>query len=229
MTRIQWDQKGERRFETGVDRGVLFLLDGTAVPWNGLTLVGESIDQEVKSYYLDGIKYLDHHVSGSYSSRIQAFTYPDELDHLTGVSPFIAGVFLHDQNAKLFNLSYRTLIGNDVQGLDHGYKLHLLYNLLAVPADAEFESVKETIEPRSFEWTLTGTPPQMVGARPTNHISIDSRLVNQTALQTFENTLYGTSVSDPRLPRLVDVLTFFELAGPPPPPLPGGDGNVVIS
>jgi hypothetical protein len=210
MTRLQWNTVGERRFETGVDRGVLYLLDGRSVPWNGLTMVGETMDQEVKPVYLDGVKFLDHHVGGSYTAKLQAFTYPNEFEELTGVSSVVPGVFLHDQKSKLFHLSYRTLVGNDLQGIDHGYKIHLLYNLLAVPSDLEFESVKDTIEPKSFEWTLTGTPPRMFGARPTNHISLDSRLIAPELLQDLEGRLYGTGISNPHLPSLVQVI---ELVG----------------
>lgn len=210
MAKLVWDKVGDRRFETGVDRGVLFLLDGRAIPWNGLTLVGETVDSEVKTFYLDGIKYLDHHVSGSYTNRIQAFTYPDELDELTGTSPFVPGVFLHDQRSKLFHLSYRTLVGNDVQGIDYGYKIHLLYNLLAVSSDVEIETLKDTLEPKAFEWTLTGTPPRMFGGRPTNHISLDSRLLDPVRLQNFERLLYGSDIGNPFLPTLVEVLEFFE-------------------
>lgn len=210
MTALVWDQVGERRFETGIDRGVLFLSNGDAVPWNGLTLVTEVVTQEVKPYYLDGVKYLDHHVPGSYSGTLQAFTYPEELDELTGTSVFAPGVFVHDQRSSLFNLSYRTLVGNDVDGVDYGYKIHLLYNILAIPNDVAFDTLKATLEPKPFEWKLSGTPATMFGIRPTSHISIYSRSVNPALLTSLEEVLYGSEEETPRLPPLVTVLSLIE-------------------
>jgi len=206
MTKLEWNTVGERRYETGVDRGVLYLFDGRAVPWNGLTSVSETMDSDVRTVFLDGIKFLDHHVSGSYSFNLKAFTYPDEFDELTGLSSVVPGVIFHDQNFKLFNLSYRTRVGNDVQGIDHGYKIHLLYNLLAVPGDVEFQTITETVEPNSFEWTLTGTPPRMFGARPTNHISLDSRAIAPELLNTFESMLYGSDTHNAFMPSLTQVI-----------------------
>lgn len=211
MTELVWDQIGDRRYETGIDRGVLFLPDGTAVPWNGLTSVVENRTREVKSYYIDGIKYLDHHVPGSYSSKLQAFTYPDELEELLGNPEFVPGVVLHDQgHARLFNLSYRTRVGNDVDGIDHGYKIHLLYNLLASPSDYAFHSLSDSVTPELFEWNLTGTPSQMFGIRPTSHISLDSRTIDPAKLSDLEELIYGTSLVDPSLPTLVDLLAMVD-------------------
>ena len=211
MTALVWDQVGERRYETGVDHGVLYPPSGDAVPWNGLISVNESVSREVKSYFIDGIKFLDHHVPGSYSAKLSAFTYPDEMDELTGTQEFIPGVFVHDQRSpQLFNLSYRTLVGNDVEGLDHAYKIHILYNLLAIPDDVTYSTNGESVEPQAFGWSLSGTPAQMFGIRPTSHISLDSRRIDSTLLQTLEETLYGTSEVNPELPNLVALLTMVE-------------------
>jgi hypothetical protein len=210
MAELQWHQPGERRYETGVDRGVLYLSDGTAVPWNGLTSVTEGVSREVKSYFLDGIKYLDHHVPGSFSAKLQAFTYPDELDELLGTSRFAPGVFVHDQRTNLFNLSYRTLVGNDVEGTDHGYKLHILYNILAIPGDLGYETVGESFSALMFEWDLSGTPPQMFGVRPTCHISLHSRSIDSALLEAIEVLLYGSVSADPTLPSMVDLLKLIE-------------------
>lgn len=210
MTRLEWDAVGDRRFETGVDRGVLYLMDGTAVPWNGLTQVNESLERDVKSYFIDGIKFLDHQVPGSFSAKVQAFTYPEELDDLLGRSVFAPGVYLHDQRAKMFHLSYRTLIGNDVEGTELGYRLHIMYNLLATPSSVAMGTMGKDVSPVNFEWTLSGTPPVMFGARPTSHISFDSRLVDPTLLAAIEDLLYGTPTAAPDLPDMVTLLGMAE-------------------
>lgn len=208
MTVLEWDKTGDRRYETGVDRGVLFPPDTPAVPWNGLTSVTENVSREVKSYYLDGVKYLDHHVPGSYSAKLAAFTYPDELEMLLGMSEYAPGVFLHDQRTKLFHLSYRTLIGNDIDGQDHGYKIHIVYNILAVPSDSVMSTISDQISIQPFEWDLSGTPNLMFGVRPTAHISLDSRKIDPEMLSALEMLIYGTSEADPNLPLLVDLLTM---------------------
>jgi hypothetical protein len=211
MTALVWDQVGERRYETGVDRGVLYPSTGVAVPWNGLISVNEIVSREVKPYYIDGIKFLDHHVPGSYAAKLSAFTYPDEMDGLIGTQEFSPGVFVHDQRSpKLFNLSYRTLVGNDIEGLDHAYKVHILYNLLAVPGDSTYTTNGESVEPQAFEWSIYGTPAQMFGIRPTSHISLDSRRIDTAMLETLEAQLYGTEDADPSLPSLVDLLGTVE-------------------
>lgn len=210
MTALVWDEVGERRFETGVDRGVLFLPEGGAVPWNGLASVTESRGREVKSYYSDGTKFLDHQVLGAFSGDLQAYTYPDELDALTGVSAFAPGVFLHDQRSKAFGLSYRTQVGNDLEGVDHGYKLHLLYNVLATPANATMSSLAEKVSPQLFQWTLNATPPLMLGVRPTGHISFHTRSIDPALLFQIEELIYGTELVDPALPEFVELLALIE-------------------
>jgi len=206
MTRLVWDKVGERRYETGIDRGVLFLRDGGAVPWNGLTSISENRSREVKSYYIDGIKYLDHHVPGAYAAKLSAFTYPDELEILLGNAEFAPGVILHDQQAYQFNLAYRTGIGNDVDGFEHGYRIHLVFNVIASPSDSASDTVSNSMSPTLFEWNLTGTPSLMFGARPTNHVSLDSRLMDPMKLQILEELIYGTDLTEPSLPQLTYLL-----------------------
>lgn len=210
MTALVWDQAGERRYETGIDRGVLYPPSGDAVPWNGLVSVSENTAREVKSYYIDGIKYLDRHIPGSYAAKLSAFTYPDELDELLGVSEFVPGVHVHDQRSKLFNLSYRTKVGNDLEGDDHGYKVHVVYNILANPSDFSYESLSSTATAKPFEWDLSGTPMNMFGIRPTAHISLDSRRIDAAMLEALETQIYGDTDTDPELPNLVDLLALIE-------------------
>lgn len=209
MTVLEWDKAGERFFQTGVDRGVLYLRDGTAVPWNGLTNVTENTERDVKSYYMDGIKYLDHYVPGSYSAKLDAFTYPDELDELTGVATYAPGVFLHDQRASVFHLSYRTGIGNDIDP-NLGYKLHVIYNVMAAPSGVGLSTLSDSVDPALFSWNLSGTPPPMFGARPTSHISMQSRLIDPERLAAIEALLYGSETADPALPKMVELLTVIE-------------------
>lgn len=210
MTVLEWNKVGDRTYETGVDRGVLYLPDGTTVPWNGLTEVSENRGREIKSYFIDGIKYLDHHVPGSFSGKLKAYTYPDELEGLMGNPEFAPGLTAYDQPTSLFNLSYRTLVGNDVDGIDHGYKIHILYNLLASPSDVTLQTVGENVEPQLFEWSLSGTPPTMYGIRPTAHLSIDSRRIDPDLLVTIEEFLYGSEEVDPELPDIVTLMGMAE-------------------
>ena len=213
MTALQWDQVGERRFETGIDRGVLYTEDGWVVPWNGLVSISESKSREVKPYYLDGIKYLDHHVPGDYAARLGAYTYPDELDELLGQNSYAPGVMLHDQPNKLFHLSYRTREGNDTNGVDAGYKIHIIWNIMAVPSDVSFNTIGDNPSPGLFEWNLTATPSQMFGIRPTSHISFHSRHMEFGVLADLEALLYGTEDTDPELPPLVDLLAQVPVGG----------------
>lgn len=209
MTALEWDMIGERFFETGINRGVLFTSDGDAYVWNGLTTVTENTEREVKSYYMDGIKYLDHHVPGSYAAKLEAFTYPEILDDLTGTMRYAPGVYLHDQRAQVFHLSYRTGVGNDLNA-ELGYKLHLVYNVMAIPSGAALGTIGDNVEPGQFSWDLSGTPPVMFGARPTSHIHLDSRSISPELLTTLESVLYGTEDDDPTLPSMVDLLTLIE-------------------
>lgn len=211
MTALTWDKVGSRRYELGVDRGVLYFLDGSAVAWNGLTGLTPNLAREIKPYYLDGIKYLDHNVPGDFSATLTAFTYPDELDSLLGNDEYVAGVSLYDQRAKPFNLSYRTKIGNDLDP-DAGYKIHILWNLLAVSSDTAFVSVSNSIAPMTFSWALTATPSQMIGARPTAHISLNSLQIDPDVLTDLEAVLYGTDTTDPDLPPLIDFLNLIPVA-----------------
>jgi hypothetical protein len=210
MAPLEWDKVADRIFEAGVERGVLYPLTGPGVAWNGLVSINEKTQREVKEYYLDGIKFLDHFVPGSYSAQLQAFTYPAEFDEILGVHEFVSGVRLHDQRPGMFHLSYRTLVGDPLEGLDLGYKLHLVYNLTANPNDSGFSTLAGQSAANTFSWDISGIQTSMWGIRPTNHLSFDSRYTNPVILESLEDQLYGTAFAEPTMPDLVELLTEIE-------------------
>jgi hypothetical protein len=209
MAELVWHQVGDRIYQTGVDRGVLYLPDGIAVAWNGLTSVEETFSQEHKSYYLDGVKYLEHQLPGDFAASLKAFTYPDEFNQVVGVRDIGSGVFIHDQNLTSFGLSYRTLIGDDVSGIDRGYKIHLLYNLIAVPDNNAYMSLNDQSAPIEFSWSLSGVPSSVPGYRPTAHISLDSTKMDSVTLEEVETILYGSPGVNPRLLSFQEMSTFI--------------------
>lgn len=214
MGSLVWDQIGERIYQTGIDRGVLYLQDGTAVVWNGLTDVEESSDSELKSFHLDGVKYLENLIPGDYEGKLTAFTYPDEFDSVNGIGSVAPGLAYYNQPSKSFNLSYRTMIGNDIEGTDFGYKIHILYNLIASPDNYSFNTLKDSgAEPIEFSWSLSGIPPQIENFRPTVHISIDSTKTPPYLLEILENILYGTDTSEPTLPTIQEIAEYFGYLG----------------
>ena len=214
MATLVWDKVGERIFQTGVDRGVLYLHDGTAVPWNGLVDIEEGSNSELKSFYLDGVKFLDSLSPGDFIGKLKAFTYPEEFDEVNGIANVSPGLVYYNQPPKSFNLSYRTKIGNDIEGLDYGYKIHILYNLIANPDSQSYSTLKDSgIDATEFSWSLTGTPPKIEKFRPTVHISFDSRNTPPDILEMLEDKLYGTETSEPGLPSIQEVAEFFGYLG----------------
>jgi hypothetical protein len=213
VTAIVWDKVGRRFYQTGVDRGVLYLKDNTSAAWNGLTSVEETSSTELKSFWLDGVKYLDNLLPGDFSGKLSAFTYPDEFDSVNGIVDVAPGLTYYDQPSKSFNLTYRTQIGNDVDGTDYGYKIHLLYNIIANPDSYKFESLKDQASAIEFSWTLVGTPPMIHGYRPTVHVSIDSNETDPDTLKYIEDILYGTATTDPYFPTINEILDLFKNLG----------------
>lgn len=215
MTALVWDQVGERIYETGVDRGVLYLHGQPGVAWNGLIDIEESTVSELKVFHLDGVKYLENLTPGDFSGKLSAFTYPDEFESVSGVGVVgtLPGMDIYDQPAKSFNLSYRTKIGNDVEGTEYGYKIHILYNVLANPDGYGFSTLGSSVEAVEFGWSLSGTPEKLSGFRPTVHISIDSRETPSEVMQLLESMLYGTATTPPNLPPLKEIAEFFGYLG----------------
>lgn len=215
---IQWDKTGERFYETGVDHGVLYVQSAlgtypTGVAWNGLTAVTESPSgAEAQPKYADNIKYLNLVSREEFGATIEAYTYPDEFGVCDGTVEAEVGVLLGQQSRKQFGLCYRTILGNDVDGNDLGYKLHLIYGALAAPSEKAYSTINETPDAITFSWTVTTTPVAVTGFKPTASITIDSRTADPTALAALEAILYGTTGTPDtaaRLPLPDEVITLM--------------------
>jgi hypothetical protein len=214
MAVLVWDEVGERIYQTGIDRGVLYLHDGTVAAWNGLVDIEESPSQELKSFFLDGVKYLENLSPNDFLGKLKAFTYPDEFDLVNGIAHVAPGLSYHDQPPESFNLSYRTKVGNDIEGEEYGYKIHILYNIVASPDTYAFVTLEDSgVHPVSFGWTLTGTPQKVYKRRPTVHVSIDSRTTPPEILKLLESKLYGTETNAPSLPPISEVGEYFGYRG----------------
>jgi len=194
MAKLQWDKAGQRLFEAGVDRGVLYLADNSGVAWNGLTELNETFSEDsVEPVYFDGVKVNDVISSGDFAADLSAYTYPDEFDSYQGVVDLGDGLYVDGQESRMFGMSFRTLVGNDLQLMDLGYRLHILYNLTAVPGGLERSTISDSVDPLVFTWGLTSVPVKVDGYHPTAHIYFDSRFIPADILEAVESILYGTS------------------------------------
>lgn len=210
MTRLTWNAVGERRFEAGVDYGVLYLDGVPGVPWNGLVSVSESPSGgDVKSYYVDGVKYLNVASGEEFEANLEAFTYPDEFAQCDGTAPVANGLFVTQQPKKSFGLSYRTKIGNDVDGIDYAYKIHLVYGAMVEASDRAHETIGESIDPKQFGWHIVTKPPRFSGHKPTSHFVIDSRDVPADLMNQISDILYGSELSSARLPSVAELIFIF--------------------
>ena len=227
MSKIVWDQTGERFFETGVDRGVLYPINNEGkytpgVAWNGLTAVTESPSgAEPTDLYADNIKYLTMRSAETFGATIEAYTYPDEFGQCDGSAEIATGVIIGQQARKTFGLCYRTLLGNDVDGQDHGYKLHLIYGATASPSEKGYATVNDSPEAITFSWEVSTTPVNVNGFKPTACITIDSTKANPTDLASLEEILYGKDAGEggtppavePRLPLPDEVAQIMSTTG----------------
>lgn len=207
--RLTWDQVGERFYEVGVSNGVLYKDDRVGVSWNGLTSVEESVSSSVDPVYFDGVKIADVVTIGDVSAKLKAFTFPDEFLPYEGTLQDQSGFYVLNQPPGRFGLSYKTLIGNDISGTDAGYKLHILYNLTAVPADRKYNTVSDELDPIEFEWDITAIPEEIERFRPTAHVIFDSRKIDPYLLLDIEDILYGTDETEPYLPSLKSLSAFI--------------------
>lgn len=209
MAQLVWDRVGERTFESGLDRGVLYLPDGSAVPWNGLTDIIEKFDKDSSPVYYDGMKINELVTLGSFSATLRAITYPDEFTEFEGSAPLRRGVLFNDQPPQLFCLCYRTKVGDDVKGQDANYKLHIIYNLIAVPTDKSYSSISDDPSLVEFEWDISAIPEEVPGFAPTAHITLDSRNFDPFLLEDIEHILYGSVKGPAMLLSMQDFVTFI--------------------
>ena len=222
--KLSWDKSGERFYETGVKNGVLYVQNAGAYPkgvaWNGLTAVTESPSgAEATPLYADDIKYLELTSEEEFGGTIEAYTYPDEFAECDGSAELAQGVKIGQQKRKAFGLVYKTTLGNDEAGNDHGYKLHLVYGCKAAPSEKAYATINDSPEAITFSWELSTTPVSVTGAQPTASLTIDSTKVDPTKLAALELILYGkdpttkdgTDGVDPRLPLPDEVATLMKV------------------
>ena len=214
MSKLVWDQTGERFYETGVKNGVLYVQSNGTYPkgvaWNGLTAVTESpTGAEASPLYADDIKYLNLLSNEEFGATIEAYTYPDEFAECDGSASLAEGVFIGQQKRSAFGLCYRTTLGNDVDGNDHGYKLHIIYGALAAPSEKAYATINDSPEAITFSWEVTTTPVNVAGHKPTASITIDSTKVDATKLKALEDKLYGTESEEASLPLPDEIATMF--------------------
>lgn len=219
MPRIEWDKTGERFYETGVKQGVLYVQDSNGaypagVPWNGLTAVTQSPSgAEASPIYADDIKYVNLMSAEEFGATIEAYMYPDEFGPCDGSASIAKGVRIGQQKRKTFGLCYRTSVGNDIDGSDHAYKLHIIYGALAAPSERSYATINDSPEAITLSWEVTTTPVNVTGYKPTSHVEIDSRDVDEDKLKALEDILYGTESEEARLPLPDEIVELVGTAG----------------
>lgn len=215
MSKIVWDAVGEHTFETGVRNGVLYLKDtegayNTGVAWNGLTSVSESPEgAEATDLYADDIKYLTLMSAENFKATIEAYTYPVEFEECDGSATIANGVVIGQQSRKPFGLCYRTAIGNDTDGNEHGYKLHIVYGCQASPSEKQYSTINDSPEAITFSWEVNTTPVNVTGKKPTATLIIDSTKADKAKLTALEAILYGSEQAEPRLPLPDEIATLM--------------------
>lgn len=215
MSRLVWDQTGERQYETGVKNGVLYIptagVYDKGVAWNGLTAFTESPSgAEATPLYADDTKYLNLMSTEEYGCTIEAYTYPDEFAQCDGSAEIATGVNIGQQARKTFGLSVKTTLGNDTEGNDFGYKLHIVYGALASPSEKGYATINDSPEAITFSWEVTTTPVSVAGFKPTASITIDSTKADKTKLKALEDILYGSAETEPRLPLPDEIATLMK-------------------
>ena len=217
MSKLVWDQTGERRYETGVDRGVVYPQVGGAYPkgaaWNGLTGVALSPSgAEATPLYANNRKYLNLMSVEELAFTIEGYTYPDEFAECDGSAELAKGAFINQQKRKPFGFSYRNMIGNDTEGT-YGYKLHLIYGAVASPSEETDTTINDSPEAKTMSWECNTTPVEIEGFEPSSHIEIDSTKCDETKLKALEAILYGSESEEARLPLPAEVVTLLGTAG----------------
>ena len=218
MSKLVWDQSGKRLYETGVDHGVLYPIQtggvySKGVAWNGLTAVTESPSgADVNDIYADNMKYLGLVGAEKFGATVEAYTYPDEFAECDGSVELVKGATIGQQNRKVFGMVYRTVIGNDVDGNEHGYKLHLIYGATAAPSEKAYNTINEDPEAITFSWELSTTPVNVTGHKPTASLTIDSTKADPTKLAELEKFLFGDTETEPRLPLPDEIAQLLNVA-----------------
>jgi hypothetical protein len=217
MTKLVWNNAGKRFFEAGVDCGVFYKTNGYGVAWNGLTSVDEALTGgEARPYYLDGVKYLNNTAREEFGGTINAYTFPEEFAEYDGTVELYDGLSVNLQKRKPFGLSYRTLLGNDLKGLSYGYKIHIIYNVLASPSQRSYSSLGGNIDPLTFSWAFTTTPIKINSTlNYAAHVAIDSTKVSSGLMRAVEGYIYGSSSRASKLIPLDVLLYWFESGGEP--------------
>ena len=205
MSKIVWDQTGERLYETGVKQCVLYVQEGGTYPngvaWNGITAVTESPSgAEATPLYADDTKYLNLMSTEEFGATIEAYMYPEEFEQCDGSASLAKGVNIGQQSRKTFGLCYRTTVGNDIVNNDYGYKLHIIYGALAAPSQKAYATINDSPEAITFSWEVSTTPVAVTGHKPTASVTIDSTKVDAEKLAALEEILYGTEEKEARLP-----------------------------
>lgn len=221
MAKLVWDRTGDRLYETGVKNGVLYIptsgVYSKGVAWNGLTAVTESPSgAEATALYADDTKYLSLMSTEEFGATIEAYTYPDEFAACDGSAELADGVMIGQQKRSVFGLCYKTTIGNDTDGNDHGYKLHIIYGALAKPSERAYASINDSPEAVTFSWEITTTPVNVTGAKPTASLVINSTKADPSKLSALEDILYGKDGepgNEPRLPLPDEIKTLMTAAG----------------
>ena len=221
MAKLVWDKTGDRLYETGVKNGVLYIptagVYSKGVAWNGLTAVTESPSgAEATALYADDTKYLSLMSTEEFGATIEAYTYPDEFAACDGSAELADGVMIGQQKRSTFGLCYKTTIGNDTDGNDHGYKLHIIYGALAKPSERAYATINDSPEAITFSWEITTTPVNVTGAKPTASLVIDSTKADPSKLSALEDILYGKDGepgNEPRLPLPDEIKTLMTAAG----------------
>ena len=215
MSKIVWDETGKHFFETGIKNGVLYPQDSMGkypkgVAWNGLTSVTESPGgADPSDIYADDDKYLTLRAKETFGGTIEAYTSPDEFGVCDGTAELAPGVYIGQQARKAFGLCYRTAVGNDVDGTDHGYKLHLVYGATASPVQKAYSTINESLEAMTLSWEFTTTPVKVTGHKPTALLVIDSRNVDPGVMTKIEKVLYGDESKEASLPSPDEVLAII--------------------
>lgn len=216
MAKLVWNEAGKRLYETGVDRGVLYVSDGNGgykkgVVWNGLVSVNESPSgAEATPLYAGNVKYVELMSNEEFGASIEAYTYPEEFEQCDGSAELADGITIGQQPRKSFGLCYRTKIGNDTAGDEHGYKIHLIYGAKAAPTEKSYTTINDSPEAITFSWEITTTPIEVAGHKPTATLTIDSTKVSPTTLAAIENKLYGDTTGEATLPTPAEILALIE-------------------